>query len=79
MLIKTLSYKNVQVSGAKRQQKPEILREKVVLNLCLQLTLTLTFQILWNTNFLKQKFNSKNFNSSSEQCIFSLEDVRIVF
>ena len=37
MFMETLATGNVQVSGAEGEQTPQILREKVLLNLCLYL------------------------------------------
>lgn len=57
MFMETLTTGNVQVSGAEGEQTPEVLREKVLLNLCLYLALTRAIQVLCSTNFVKQKFN----------------------
>ena len=79
MFIQTLTAGNVQVTGANGDWKQEILREKYLLNLCLKLALNCILQILWSTNFVKQKSNWKNLKLGGAQCVFSLDDVSGVF
>jgi len=67
MFIKTIATGNVQVSGAKGEQKPEILRKKVGPIESVSITGTHSYPP-----------NPTKHELSSEQCALSLNDVYIV-